>query len=104
MNMPTEDSLRKLQEYIWEMNKQRGFNITDPSKKLVMLLEEAGELAKATRKIAGMKFADNTQRTNVREELADVQIVLLGLASMLDVDMFEAVKEKEEENQKREWK
>ena len=50
MNMPTEDSLRKLQEYIWEMNKQRGFNITDPSKKLVMLLEEAGELAKATRK------------------------------------------------------
>jgi NTP pyrophosphatase (non-canonical NTP hydrolase) len=40
----------------------------------------------------------------VREELADVQIVLLGLASMLDVDMFEAVKEKEEKNRKREWK
>jgi len=104
MDMPTDDSLRKLQEYIWEMNKQRGFNITDPSKKLVMLLEEAGELAKATRKIAGLKFTDTTLQTNIREELADMQIVLLGLASMFDVDMFEAVKEKEKKNRKREWK
>jgi len=86
------------------MNKQRGFNLTDPSKKLVMLLEEAGELAKATRKIAGLKFTDTTMQTDVREELADVQIVLLGLASMLDIDMFEAVKEKEAKNRKREWK
>ena len=104
MDIPTDDSLQKLQKYIWEMNKQRGFNTTDPSKKLVMLLEEAGELAKATRKIAGLKFADNTQKTNVREELADVQIVLLGLASILGVDMFEAVKDKEAKNRQREWK
>jgi len=86
------------------MNKQRGFNLTDPSKKLVMLLEEAGELAKATRKIAGLKFTDTTAQTNVREELADVQIVLLGLASMLDIDMFEAVQEKEGKNRTRDWK
>jgi len=104
MNMPDDDSLQKLQKYIWEMNKQRGFNITDPSKKLVMLLEEAGELAKATRKIAGLKFTDTTLQTDVREELADVQIVLLGLASMLDVDMLEAVREKEAKNRKRTWK
>ena len=32
MDMPTSDSLKKLQEYIWEMNKARGFNLTDPSK------------------------------------------------------------------------
>jgi NTP pyrophosphatase (non-canonical NTP hydrolase) len=104
MDMPTDDSLQKLQHYIWEMNKQRGFDTTDPSKKLVMLLEEAGELAKATRKIVGMKFTDTTKQTDVREELADVQIVLLGLASMLGVDMFEAVTEKEAKNRKRVWK
>lgn len=86
------------------MNKDRGFNTTDPSKKLVMLIEEVGELAKATRKIVGLKFTDTTSQTNVREELADVQIVLLSLASLLDVDMIEAVREKEEKNRKRSWK
>ena len=85
------------------MNKKRGFNTTDPSKKLVMLMEEVGELAKAVRKVAGLKFTDTTSQTNLREELADVQIVLLGLASILEVDLFEAVVEKEEENNKRIW-
>jgi len=33
-----------------------------------------------------------------------VQIVLLGLASILGVDMFEAVKDKEAKNRQREWK
>lgn len=80
------------------MNQERGFNITEPSKKLVMLLEEAGELAKAVRKVSGLKFTDTTRQTDLREELADVQIVLLGLASMMDVDMFDAVIEKERKN------
>lgn len=85
------------------MNKERGFNLTDPSKKLVMLMEEVGELAKATRKVAGLKFTETTAQTNIREELADVQIVLLGLASMLEIDMYDAVKEKEVKNQARTW-
>jgi NTP pyrophosphatase (non-canonical NTP hydrolase) len=104
MNIPKDDSLVKLQAYIWEMNKQRGFNLVDPSKKLVMLMEEVGELAKATRKIAGLKFTDTTMQTDVREELADVQIVLLGLASMLEIDMLQSVREKEAKNRQRHWK
>jgi NTP pyrophosphatase (non-canonical NTP hydrolase) len=104
MNIPKDDSLVKLQDYIWEMNKQRGFNLVDPSKKLVMLMEEVGELAKATRKIAGLKFTDTTMQTDVREELADVQIVLLGLASMLEIDMLQSVREKEAKNRERHWK
>jgi NTP pyrophosphatase (non-canonical NTP hydrolase) len=51
MNIPTDDSLKKLQQYIWQMNIDRGFNLEDPSKKLVMLMEEVGELAKAVRKL-----------------------------------------------------
>ncbi len=104
MNIPTDDSLTELQKYIWQMNKDRGFNLEDPSKKLVMLMEEMGELAKATRKVAGLKFTDTTKQTELKEELADVQIVLLGLASMLDVDMFEAVLAKEQKNRQRTWK
>ncbi|HVI69651.1 MAG TPA: MazG nucleotide pyrophosphohydrolase domain-containing protein [Magnetospirillaceae bacterium] len=103
-NLPTNDSLKQLQAYIWQINLDRGFNVTDPSKKLVMLIEEVGELAKATRKIAGLKFTDTTRQTDVREELADVQIVLLSLAAMLKVDLFDAVIEKETKNQTRSWK
>lgn len=101
---PLPKSLPDLQKYIWQKNFERGFNTTDPSKKLVILLEEAGELAKAVRKAAGLKFTATTQLTDVREELADVLIVLLGLASMLEVDLFSAVEEKEIKNNKRVWK
>lgn len=86
------------------MNIDRGFNTDDASKKLVLLIEEVGELAKAIRKIAGLKFTDTTKRTELKEELADVQIVLLGLASLLDVNMFDALIEKETKNAKRDWK
>lgn len=65
---------------------------------------EVGELAKATRKVAGLKFTNTTPQTNIREELADVQIVLLGLAGILNVDLFDAVVEKVDKNSKRVWK
>lgn len=103
MQIPETDSLRDLQKYIWQMNVDRGFNTEDPSKKLVMLMEEMGELAKAVRKVAGMKFTDSTKQTDLEEELADVQIVLLGLSSLLNVDMFDAVAAKEQKNRKRTW-
>lgn len=103
-NLPKNDSLTKLQEYIWQMNIERGFNTEDASKKLVMLMEEVGELAKAIRKHVGMKFTDTTREQELREELADVQIVLLGLASMLNEDMFRAVVDKEKKNRTRQWK
>jgi len=104
MQLPKDDSLKELQKYVWQMNIDRGFSTEDPSKKLVMLMEEVGELAKAVRKIAGMKFTDTTKQTDVEEELADVQIVLLGLASMLKIEMFDAVVAKEQKNRKRSWK
>ena len=98
------DTLSELQKYVWQKNLERGFNTTDPSKKLVMLLEEAGELAKAVRKTAGLKFTTTTKQTNPAEELADVQIVLLGLASLLGIDMLTAVRDKESKNELRTWK
>ena len=104
LKLPKDDSLKKLQEYVWQMNIERGFNTDDQSKKLVMLMEEVGELAKAVRKLSGLKFTDTTEVTELREEIADVQIVLLGLASINNIDVFDAVIEKEKINQKRVWK
>jgi NTP pyrophosphatase (non-canonical NTP hydrolase) len=102
--IPKNDSLKNLQSYIWAMNIDRGFNLEDPAKKLVLLMEELGELAKAVRKEAGMKFTSTTQQTNTSEELADVAIVLMGLSSMLGIDLFDAIVEKEKKNRERTWK
>ncbi len=103
MEIPKNDSLRGLQEYIWQMNIERGFNTEDAGKKLVMLMEEVGELAKAVRKTIGLGFSDTTRTADLEEELADVQIILLGLASMHNIDMFDAVAKKEEKNRSRTW-
>ena len=101
--LPTGDSLSELQKYIWHINLERGFNTEDPAKKMVMLMEEVGELAKAIRQQIGLKFTETTRRAAIAEELADVQIVLLGLASLLGEDMFQAVQDKERRNRQRSW-
>jgi NTP pyrophosphatase (non-canonical NTP hydrolase) len=101
--LPTSDSLKLMQDYVWQINKERGFNTTDPTKKLLMLTEEVGELAKAVRKNAGLTFTDTTRRTEAAEEIADVLIVLLSLATMLDVDAYEAFLAKETKNRERVW-
>ena len=103
-DLPDNDSLRELQKYVWQVNQERGFNVTDVSKKFVMLVEEVGELSRAIRAQVGMKFTDTTKQQDLRDELADVQIVLLGLASMLEQDMFTAVLDKESKNRLRNWK
>jgi len=102
--LPNDMTLKDLQAYVWRMNHERGFNIDDPSQKMVMLIEEVGELARAIRKKVGLKFSATTKQAELEEELADVQIVLLGLASLLDIDMHAAVAAKEAKNRKRTWK
>lgn len=102
--LPTTDSLQALQEYVWQMNKDRGFDRKDPSKKMLLLTEEVGELAKAVRKLVGLKFTDTTEQTELPEEIADVLIVLLGLSSIVGVDAYEAILAKELKNRERIWK
>jgi NTP pyrophosphatase (non-canonical NTP hydrolase) len=101
--IPDDDSLRALQKYIWQMNIERGFDAEDISKKLVQLVEEVGEVARAVRKSAGMKFTDTTKQTELADELADVLIVLLGMATLADIDIHDAFVAKEEKNRKRTW-
>lgn len=104
-NEITEDiTLENFQDYIRRMIRERGFENETVSQTLILLMEELGELAKAIRKEAGMKFSETTKRTDVEEELADVQIVLMVLANKLGIDMRTAVAAKEAKNHKRVWK
>ncbi|MFZ1523109.1 MAG: MazG nucleotide pyrophosphohydrolase domain-containing protein [Candidatus Saccharimonadales bacterium] len=103
LNQADLESLKQIQAYIWQMGVERGFN-EDLSKKMLMLTEEVGEIARAIRKLSGLKFDASTAQSDLAGEIADVFIVLLGLASLAKIDVAEAVKLKEEKNKKRSWK
>lgn len=95
--------LKELQAYIWQKNIDRGFAEESAERKMLMLTEEVGELAKAVRQHIGMGFSETTSMNEAAEELADVLIITLGLASTLKIDIFDALVHKEEKNSKRKW-
>jgi NTP pyrophosphatase (non-canonical NTP hydrolase) len=97
-------SLPEIQTYVREMVQHRNLNDHDVLYEFLMLSEEVGELAKAIRKTAGGKFADDTKRTEVQHEVADVFLILVGLCNMLDIDIEQALRDKEEINKQRVWK
>ncbi len=96
-------SLDKLQTYISTVVKQRGFDKETPRDITLLMVEEVGELAKAIRKITGLKIDQNKANsyTTVEEEVADVFFYLLDLCASLNIDLFTALKNKELRNEKR---
>jgi NTP pyrophosphatase (non-canonical NTP hydrolase) len=102
--LPERPTLQELQAYVANAVRDRGFDQTDVAKRFMLLLEECGEFARAARKQAGMKFAEDTHMAELSHEAADVLIVLLGICNMLDVDLEQAFRDKEELNKKRTWK
>lgn len=99
-------SLGDFQRYVHEMVVRRGFDKETPKDVLLLLTEEIGELAKSMRKHLGLK-SDQKRKEHyptLEGELADVFIYILDLANLLDVSLFHAFYQKEEENEKRSWK
>lgn len=101
-----ENSINEIQNYIKKIMEIRGFNQEKPSDKILLLVEEVGELAKAIRKNESRSRIDKTKEYNyssVESEIADVFIVLLSICDVLNIDLFKAFLDKEEENIKRTW-
>lgn len=98
-------SVAMFQRYIHEMVVRRGFDKETPRDALLLFVEEVGELAKAMRKYLGLKTDQDKQEryTKLESELADVFIYLLDLANLLEISLFHALHEKEQENEKRSW-
>ena len=95
-------SLADLQASIVETRARRGF-VTDPSKLLVLLTEEVGEVASEIK----LSWSDNYgefSRNRLKDEIADVFVVLTALASRYDIDLEQAVVEKFlEKDASRKW-
>lgn len=104
MKITGETTIKELQDYARAICTERGFDDESLEQKFLLLVEEVGELAKALRKVSNIKFAGDTARTEVEDELADVQLLLLNISNKLEVDLAGAVEQKEAKNRKRNWK
>ena len=103
--LPDNPTLRDFQDYVAEMKKIRGFNVTDKFYECCLLAEETGELVAAVRKNAkGGSVGSGSAVSNVAEELADVFIYVCSLANMHGIDLEQAFRDKEEKNKLRTWK
>ena len=102
-----ENTLQEVQQYIKDVIEIRGFSNQEIEKTMLLLLEEVGELAKSIRKNATDMGIDNNKANHydtIESEVADVFIVLCSVCNILDIDLYKALKEKEQENINRIWK
>ena len=100
-------NINEIQEYIEKVIKLRGFDTQRVQDKMLLLIEETGELAKAIRKTlpeASVDYNKIENYTDIEEEIADVFIVLVSICNKLNINLYEAFKNKEEKNVERKWK
>lgn len=102
--LPNNDSLQGIQTYLRAVLVERGFSDQANAEKIMLLVEEVGELARGVRKTTPVKMSETTAVSDIAEEAADVLIVLLDICNRHNVNLFEAFLAKEARNQKRSWK
>jgi len=97
-------TLPQLQAAVKEMCALNCWDNDSVEQKFLLFAEEVGELAKAIRHRKGLYNEEGKPKYELAEEFADVQSYLANLANMLNVDLEQAIIEKDKVNQKREWK
>ncbi len=98
-------TLGEVQEYVRQIEKDRGFDKTTTNiQSCLQLGEEIGELFKAVRKAEKMRVDEKSAIGSIDEELADILIYVMCIANRYGIDLATALREKEEVNKKREWK
>jgi len=97
-------TLKNLQNYVAELEKERGFCGQTIIDKCLLLGEEMGELFKAVRKSEGLAIDSNSCFTEIGDELTDILIYLCAIANRKEIDLESAFRKKEEKNKNRVWK
>lgn len=104
-SLNTKTSLDEIQDYVKKVLSIRGFDEETEKDIMLLMVEEVGELAKSIRKQTGLKIDKNKldSYSSVSEEIADVFMYLVDLANVLNINILEAFKGKEEKNIQRVW-
>ena len=95
--------LKSIQQYVKELENERGFDHQTVIEKCLLLGEEIGELFKAVRNTEKIKIDTNSQKHEISNELADILIYLCAIANRYNIDLETAFLQKEEINKKRIW-
>lgn len=103
LHLAPHPDLKTIQEYVYELKKERGFFNNSLQQECLLLGEEVGELFKAVRKQQDMKLDTKSTVGSVDEELADILIYLCSIANHLEIDLEQALRSKEEANKQRTW-
>lgn len=95
--------LAAYQDYVRQVMADRGFDDETVSQKFMLLLEEAGEFAKAARSQAHLKEAADVSNDDARDCAADLFAILLDICSQLGIDLEGVFRHREQQNQNRSW-
>ncbi len=105
LTLQSDPTLKDIQKYVGELEKERGFTEQSSLQKSLLLGEEVGELFKAIRKHeSGLRMDANSKVGDIQDELADIVIYLSAIANRYNIDLETAFREKEEKNKTRIWK
>ena len=93
--------LHQLQQEIYQNKVNRGFNVTDVGKEIVLMAEELGELARAYKNSNKLPARETDQRDEMIDAVGDLMIYCLGLCEMLEVDSQDVLRQIVENNKRR---
>jgi NTP pyrophosphatase (non-canonical NTP hydrolase) len=91
--------MKRYQEITNTWIKEHGVRYFNELTNMVVLMEEVGELARYISRVYGeqsFKISEDEQnaKEKIKEELADIQFVVLCLANQMDIDLEEAFDKK----------
>lgn len=96
-------SLAAYQRYLKQVLSERGFDDETVSQKFMLLLEEAGEFAKAARNQANLAQSTDASAEDLCDAAADLFTILLDICNQLNLDLEKSFVAREHKNQTRTW-
>jgi NTP pyrophosphatase (non-canonical NTP hydrolase) len=96
-------SLPQIQDYVRNMEAERGLDRQDLTSQCLKLGEEVGELYRAVRKLKGEPQDPAGRVADIADEAADTLILLISIANRCGVNLEDAFRAKEARNENRTW-
>lgn len=96
-------SLPRIQDYVRQMEIERGLDRQDLSSQCLKLGEEVGELYRAVRKMQGQPQDPAGRTADIGDEAVDALILLMSIVNRCGIDLEEAFRAKEARNEARVW-
>jgi NTP pyrophosphatase (non-canonical NTP hydrolase) len=96
-------SLPGIQDYVAQMEAERGLDHQDLPSQCLKLGEEVGELYRAVRKLQGHPQDPGGRTADVGDEAVDALILLMSIVNRCGINLEDAFRAKEARNETRVW-